>query len=336
MKAFINLNIIFFIVITKVSALSPVSSYNDIILSVEKNKNSMNKILSHVLPGDLLINGDINTIAKQACYKYIFDDKKARRNYSLIYLRDLLIEDFPEDYSTINGLRPQKTIPDNFPTNFNDAQKMLSVDVDLLETDIFLLSHTTNGTKKFPRLGKLEHDGRPVVVLTYKNQDYENEFLFDFKAAMIADALGIGPKFHGSYQDKNGNFHLVMDIIPGDFPGSNKNHISEITVNDIDEIYSRINKANLNISIEFQYFVTNNDHALLLDCSSILEKTTDDGNENMFLCILLWLLDDLTKPLPGLLAIYSAHERNILSENKDPYISSDKYKSMYDKALSAA
>ena len=256
----------------------------------------------------------------EAIHKYINTEKAARKNHRFLNLADISIEDLPAGYSTTNGLRPVEEIPENMPNTLEEAYQRYSADVDLLGSDVFLVSQHANGENKFARLGMLGKERRPVVVLSSLKASYMDELLGDFKAAMIADALGIGPKVHGLFKDEKGSYHLVMDIVPGDFPGINEELITPATINDLEEIYRRIDKARLNIDMEFQYFVTPNSRALLIDHGFLLEKSSDEDSEYYFVYALSQVHRHAYGPaLERLREIYREHEKSMLARGKKPY-----------------
>src|SRR3989338_1001557 len=91
--------------------------------------------------------------------------------------------------------------------------------------DVFLVSKLFSGSAGVVRLGFLD-DGRPVALKTYyfsdPNDDNSSELLRavllrDFRGAKLADYLGIGPITHGVFQNRDGKWNIVMDIVPGDF-----------------------------------------------------------------------------------------------------------------------
>jgi len=83
-------------------------------------------------------------------------------------------------------------------------------------------------------------------------------FLQDFKGGYIADKLGIGPRIHGKYTDQAGSVSLVMDIVPGDFPQAAKEAITESTFRDFVEIKERLDKFDISVEDDFQFYITPN------------------------------------------------------------------------------
>jgi hypothetical protein len=98
---------------------------------------------------------------------------------------------------------------------FNSLSEIQKADV-VKVTDILLLSQFHSGqSNSLVRLGYLR-DGTPVALKTYLVSDSSEKMLIEAQSAEIIDKLGIGSRFHGIFQDKEGRWNIAMDIVPGD------------------------------------------------------------------------------------------------------------------------
>jgi hypothetical protein len=90
------------------------------------------------------------------------------------------------------------------------------------------------------------------------------DILSETRSAKLHSDLGIGPKFHGVYEDARGRAAMVMDIVPGDFEGG---PVNDLTMADYETMRSRMAAAHLYDPDDFQFYRTQLGRLLVIDPS---------------------------------------------------------------------
>ena len=151
--------------------------------------------------------------------------------------------------------------------------------VEVTETDVVLASGEHSGSASVVRLATLP-DGRPVAIKQITvdesvlampgNENFIADATFrEAQGLEIADALGVGPRFHGVYVDDAGRSHLVMDVATGDFPSQSGRNINLQTFEDFEEMFSRIRTSGQGNNLgDFQYFVTDTGNLRVIDAGN--------------------------------------------------------------------
>ena len=168
---------------------------------------------------------------------------------------------------------------------FNDYSSIDDIPkVDVNPSDIILASEHHSGSNGIVRLATLA-DGRTVVIKAIRpytppwvdpdspeNLAYIEKKVFEeAKGLARADAMGIGPEFHGVYVDEFGRTNVVMDVVTGDFPEAAGEFINANTFKEFDEMFQRINDSGFNGSLnDFQYHITRDGHPRIIDAGSEL------------------------------------------------------------------
>jgi len=166
------------------------------------------------------------------------------------------------------------------------------INVHLPENDIILVSYAENGSSGVLRLASLD-DGTPVAIKARYTGPIEEDnrlILKDYQEAFVLDMLGIGPRLHGLFKDKDGRISIVMDIVPGDVLKAAKEFITPGTFSDLVEINKRFRMDNKSMSFDMNYFVTPAGRILLIDPERIL-GTKLDPDDNAYIRYLFELLE---------------------------------------------
>ncbi|MFZ2456253.1 MAG: hypothetical protein WAX07_07240 [Candidatus Altiarchaeia archaeon] len=201
--------------------------------------------------------------------------------YSFIPTSRINKNDFPAGYSTFGGLKAPALHEKVEISSLNDLPG-----ADLMKVDeAFLVSESANkGTEAVARLGTLEVDGRPVAVRTYAQSSayfhpgIEKILINDYKAAVLFDELGIGPKMHGVYRRTINESTViagnVTDIVPGDYPYSpaGKKNINLDTVKDLIKACGLIVSKGYAPGCQFEYFVAQDGHIRILPNQNSIRK----------------------------------------------------------------
>jgi hypothetical protein len=192
----------------------------------------------------------------------------------------------PADLPYQQGLREVRE-----PRTFRSLEEVPEVEVN--PTDIVLTSREHSGSNGIVRLATLP-DGRPVAIKAvelYRNQ-YDDAatiaarnadaLLEDINGTELADALGIGPQFHGTFVDEFGRTNLVMDLATGDFPGESAGNITANTLREFDEMFSRISTHSGYRDLgDFQFYITNDGHPRVIDAHPLVSST--EGTAQQFI-----------------------------------------------------
>ncbi len=223
-------------------------------------------------------------IEKKAEVRYLPTDKITSKDLGyLVALREMQL--------------PLKKLPPSF-------DQISDINVNFTKETIFLISKVHSGDEGIVRIGFLDDD-RPVAVKTYYTEEAsekakEEYLLEDFHGAILADQLGIGPRFHGKHIDHEGKINLVMDIVPGDFLPASKGFIAVDTIRDFREINKRLTRINKKISMasDFQYYITPEGRIQIIDQRSLVTAQQLDSLdilpyiiESSYLYTLSWLLN---------------------------------------------
>ncbi len=173
--------------------------------------------------------------------------------------------DLPPGYPVTEGLRKPRVSLRRSPDSVSDVP---AVDVIVPGVDIFLVSEFHNGTRACVKLGFLA-GGEPVAMKTYSSVygptfSLNQKLLESYRSGLIADDLGIGPRVHGFFKDKEGVLWMVMDLVPGDFSWRAGRSITIDTAGELMEVNDRIKAAGLSAE-DFQYYVTPNGHIVVID-----------------------------------------------------------------------
>ncbi|MFA4991350.1 MAG: hypothetical protein WC569_02075, partial [Candidatus Omnitrophota bacterium] len=180
-------------------------------------------------------------------------------------------------------------------------EEIQDVNIKFLNKPIFLVSMTHSGSAGAVRLGFLD-SGRPVAVKTYYPMDTAKQIneamMRDFKGAMIADQLGIGPAVYGKYMDKEGKINIVTDVVPGDFPEVMGESITTETIEELLEIKRRLADIGKVLAGDFQFFITPEGHIQCIDQASLLYvDPVDPEGDSTFIDAMVTLLNYARPPV---------------------------------------
>ncbi|NQZ00252.1 MAG: hypothetical protein HRT45_06240 [Bdellovibrionales bacterium] len=160
--------------------------------------------------------------------------------------------------------------------------------VEVSPTDIVLVSGEHSGSASVVRLATLP-DGRPVAIKSLAIDDeivglnpdpnfLQQRFLREAQGFEIADAMGIGPRFHGVYVDEAGRPNFVMDLATGDFPSQSGGNITTQTFTDFEEMFQRIQRSGQGANLEdFQFFVTDTGSLRVIDAGNFTLTPTPNS-----------------------------------------------------------
>lgn len=201
-----------------------------------------------------------------------------------IRTQDIRPEDLPYD----QGLRAPRQ-----PTEFGSIEDVPTVEVT--PTNIILTSDEHSGSNGVVRLATLP-DGRPVAIkavslytppgINATDTDVRTaEVIFaEAQGHEYADALGVGPEFHGIFVDEYGRTNVVMDLVTGDFPGESAGRVTAATLSEFDEMVRRIDDGGyLTGSSDFQFYVTNDGHPRVIDAGVLASPNRQAGGDPAFL-----------------------------------------------------
>ena|GEM_PF-3266336 len=174
-------------------------------------------------------------------------------------------EDLPPGYPVVMGLRKPRDSFSRVPASVSDAPK---VEVILPDRDIFLTSYDYNGAMGCVKLGFLPN-GDPVALKAnffseMKKGVLEKKLFAGYKAGLIAEDLGIGPRMYGFFRDSSGILWMVMDLVPGDFIEKAGGFITANTIEEFVEINKRVKDVGL-FAYDFQYYITPAGHIVVMD-----------------------------------------------------------------------
>ena len=174
-------------------------------------------------------------------------------------------------------LRPPAAAQPQLPTTF--AQ--LPIAPVARVTDGVLASRSHNGSGGLVRLAELA-DGTPVAIKKHHGNLSQREALREARSVMLMSELGGGPRFHGVYQDSNGHWNVVMDIVPGDSRGA---PVTDRSFRDLEDIIQRLAGARMYELGDFQPFRTREGRILVIDPIGMAERvgqrdTTPPGQAN--------------------------------------------------------
>jgi serine/threonine protein phosphatase PrpC len=150
--------------------------------------------------------------------------------------------------------------------------------VTMPKDDIYLVSESDSGSESLVRLGFWK--GRPVAVIKNVRQiplppaEEEKLLLQDYRGALIARRLGQGPDVHGRYRDNDGEWTIVIDIIPGDFPEVMSASLSPATVKEFRTLHARAIARGIPLRGDIQAYITPSGSFQILDAHP-LRKGTD-------------------------------------------------------------
>ena len=179
--------------------------------------------------------------------------------------------------------------------NFRDLEGVPRVEVT--PSDIILASDEHSGSAGIVRLATMG-DGRTVAIKAYEpyvppNGDrnspenielINNAILDEARGLERAEALGIGPEFHGVFVDEFGRTNVVMDVVTGDFPSEAGEFITASTLREFDNMYERIHSAGFNGSLgDFQFYITRDGHPRVIDAGSLADTSRIGGGRDSFL-----------------------------------------------------
>ena len=156
--------------------------------------------------------------------------------------------------------------------------------VEVEPTDVILASAEHSGSAGVVRLATAA-DGRPVAIKSYelfrppgaaaRSPDAEGIIDEEIRGLMVADDLGIGPRFHGLFTDEYGRTNVVMDVVSGDFPTALTSGVSRETFDALDTAFTRMHQAGISGSLgDFQYFVTNSGSISVIDAAALGARNT--------------------------------------------------------------
>jgi hypothetical protein len=144
---------------------------------------------------------------------------------------------------------------------------------EVTRSDIILASDEHSGSAGVVRLGSV--NGRPVAIKAYATQRKElamdNKFILEEAAnAKLLSDLGIGPKFHGIYQDSTGRWNMVTDVVRGDFTGT---RVTAQSFDDLRTIEKRLHDAGISHAPDFQPYRTQDGRMLVIDANLARDAT---------------------------------------------------------------
>lgn len=153
-------------------------------------------------------------------------------------LRALVTKDLaPSDLPYPTTLRAPAAV--NLPASLEAAPRAPVRTV----TDVAFASLEHSGSAGLVRLGYLE-DGRPVALKAYhlrNNPEMLDKFMLEeTRSAKLLSDLGVGPRFHGVWRDRDGSWNVAFDVARGDFSG---NPINMRTFHDLETILERLHGA---------------------------------------------------------------------------------------------
>ncbi|HQJ16258.1 MAG TPA: metallophosphoesterase, partial [Candidatus Omnitrophota bacterium] len=255
---------------------------------------------------------------KRGGYSYSLSIPEAGRPYFRYLPTDRITPDILGYSDGLRGETPLGKIP-------GSIEEFKEVNVVFPEPAVFLVSRKSGGSNGMVMLGFLE-DGRPVAAKTYafkgekhhpglkRAMDKKGWILQDFRGGYIADKLGIGPAIHGRFIDREQNIYLVMDIVPGDFMGAARESITRETLQDYIEIKERLDRADIAVSDDFQFYVTPDGSIQVIDpCALAIRAEPKNGHHDGYWYNLAGLLDLAdARPEKEVLEYLAAHKRDYL------------------------
>lgn len=196
----------------------------------------------------------------------------------------------PQDLTYGQGFGPIEQFED-----FNNLYRVPRVEVT--PSNIILASDEHSGSAGIVRLATMA-DGRTVVIKAIEpylppgvdrnspdNLRFINDaILAEARGLERAEALGIGPEFHGVYVDEFGRTNVVMDVVTGDFPREAGEFITADTFREFDQMFERIHNAGFNGGLgDFQFYITRDGHPRVIDAGSLDSPLSVLGGRDEFL-----------------------------------------------------
>lgn len=187
---------------------------------------------------------------------------RAGWNGELLVVDDLRPDMLPYP-SSIRSPEPEVR---EFPT----WKRVPEVDVDLEGT--LLINRVAAGREKFVQLANLQ--GRPVAAISifpWGDAPVTEERLLDeAKRLELVSASGLGPRFHGRYQDASGGHHLIVDIAAVAHVGVRPEAVTWGTFMDLETQSRRLAQYGLRDPdlVDHKLFLTAEGRLLLLDPST--------------------------------------------------------------------